>query len=276
MYLSFRVRLKNFLKSLIELLPQGQDYLLARTLDEHGVGYRGCFGSFEEALSSRRMLVEYDALNANKKNTIETEDEPLDTWFKSADYAVVYWLNRLMREECRVTELGGSLGHFYYSSKPYLPLGNVCSWQIAELPEAVKLGRQIAEKRRESNLSFQVSERLDQTQEADIFLTAGTIQYMEMDIGDIVRALPKLPQHVILHNLPVHSEHDYWTIQNLKTCEVPYRVYREQSVLELLQSAGYQLVDQWSKAREINIPFNRDYDVTRYAGYYFRLENSND
>lgn len=271
---SFKVRLKRFLKSLIRLFPGGDDYLLGVEVDEYGLRYRGVYRSFDEAHSARRNVNEYDVINAGKNEKVESGDEKLDTWFSKDDYPLVYWLHCILNENSKVLELGGSLGHFFYSSKPYLPIAQQLPWQIAELPGAVKLGAKIAESRAVSTLSFIDSQELGEADAANVFMTAGTIQYIESTLPQLVASLKQKPEHVIVHQLPVHDSQSFWTLQDLQRCEVPYQIYSHEQLVATMSEQGYAMVDTWYKDRTIRIPRHSAHTVNRYAGYYFKLQEA--
>jgi putative methyltransferase (TIGR04325 family) len=142
-------------------------------------------------------------------------------------------------------------------------------WTIAELPEAVKLGASIARERGEQRLTFLDSGHLSAAEPAGVFMTAGTLQYMEAPLWTILPTLAKLPPHVLVHNLPVHKTRSYWTLQQLSLCEVPYRIYSHTELVEQMANLGYRQVDTWNSPRAIEIPFHREIEVEGYLGFYF-------
>lgn len=271
---SLASRIKILLKALIRLFPAGHNWLLKREVDGYGIKYRGVFESYSIADQSKRSDTPYDDLNRGKSERLDSGDEDLDSWFSKDDYALVYWLQRLMTEQTRVLELGGSLGHFFYSAQKYLPLASTLPWQIAELPEAVKLGSTIASARKQYNLSFIDSASLGLAQTSDVFVTSGTIQYIESDLPHLLSTLKRKPNHVLVHQLPIHETHDYWTLQDLQQCEVPYRVYCAASLIAGMTEMGYTLRDQWYKDRRVCIPHHPELQVDKYAGFYFSLEEA--
>lgn len=259
------------LLALVGVMPYGRDVYLRMTKNRRGINYRGVFSSYEQALQrvSRRRTGTYDIVNANKAIHVDQEKKSLDDWFHSSDYPVLYWLAKSLASESMVLELGGSVGHFFYSIQRYFSIPAGVTWTIAELPEAVKLGREIAGERGENRLSFVVTDEIEAAGRASVFLTAGTLQYMREHLCEVLGRLDSLPEHVLVHNLPTHSERSFWTLQDLGLCEVPYRVYARTELLEAMQGCGYELKAQWSKPRTIEIPFHRGLTIEGYLGYYF-------
>lgn len=240
------------------------------------ISYRGCFATRQEAAAAIRpeAVSQYDIVNKKKAENVQQEEQKLDSYFKDADYPLFFWLSRCLAEECRVLELGGSLGHCYYTSQRFQMLPPQVRWVVAELPEAVALGKQLAEKRKQKALSFITSDSqsLAGTGPADIFVSAGTLQYMEQELWQILDGLAGLPQQVLVHHLPVHRDRDFWTLQKLELCEVPYHVYSRRALLREMESRGYQLIKEWHYPRYIEIPFHRSATAIQgYQGYYFSL-----
>jgi putative methyltransferase (TIGR04325 family) len=263
--------LKHRAKALLELMPAGRDVYLLIAKRRIGISYRGVF---QDAVTARNAIPpakknDYDVINRRKAENEAQEKERLENWFHTEDYPLLFWLSRLLHEPSSVLELGGSVGHFFYSMQRYYPCGAGIRWTIAELPEAVKLGRKLAVERGETHLSFVESNEIARQPAADIFLTAGTVQYMETPLPELLQSLTTLPSHVLVHNLPTHADRSYWTLQQLPLCEVAYRIYSRRDLVAGMQALGYSLVADWNKARTVEIPFHRDLEVEGYCGFYF-------
>ncbi len=267
--------LKSRTSRAVELLPYGRDITLHLTRNRRGISYSGVFNTWEEAsrAASERKSSEYDVINANKAKNSESEKQSLDTWFHEGDYPLLYWLSRIIDERCTVLDLGGSIGHFFYSIQSKLELPKTLKYIIAELPAAVTYGAEIARERKEDRLSFVDSGDLSPVPELDVFLSAGALQYIPRRFPQILEELRTLPKHVLLHNLPVHAGREFFTIQNLGLCEVSYRIYSEGVLCKEMEALGYTLIAKWIKDRTIEIPFHRDLVISGYAGFYFRRDS---
>lgn len=270
--------MKNWIKRLLaplsELIPFGRGLYIKYIDSGASMSYRGVFSSFHEASQAvcQGGQAEYDILNRNKVEKVKQGLEDLDNWFQVEDYPFLFWVSQLVQRSNQLLELGGSLGHFYYSSQRYTSYAVDFNWTIAELPEAVALGKQIASQRNETRLNFIESSGLDDAPAVDLLITAGTIQYMPDDFSTILTSLKKLPRHVLVHRLPVLEGNSCWTLQNLVLCEVPYRLYGEQALFNGLRRLGYKIVAGWEHPRLVNIPFHSKHQVKKYIGFYCCLD----
>jgi putative methyltransferase (TIGR04325 family) len=263
--------IKSKLKNLIELLPRGKDLYLHLFRNRLEISYRGVFPNYQECLAHADAdLHEYDVVNQNKANAQKEEEEILDNYFRYYDYPVLFWLEKALAETPRVLEIGGSVGHFYYSSKKFISHPQNLLWIIAELPEAVSLGRKIAEKRQEKPLQFLESNRIDHNLEVDCIVAGGSLQYMETEVKEMLKSLRQLPKHLLFNSLPTTAEKSFWTLQNLEICEVPYRVFSPKDLISDLSALGYSLIDEWHRPRKLEIPFHPEAKVDYYSGYYFK------
>lgn len=270
---SIKQKVKQKALNLIDLLPFGRDFYISILKDRIGLTYRGYYKDYQSARRPITMYKKnhYDIINSNKVSNIEREKQSLDNWFHDTDYPLLFWLSKLLRENDIVMELGGSAGHFFYSMQKFNPCPKNVKWIIAELPEAVTLGKEIANERQEKKLFFIESKDIHKAEQIDIFMTAGTLQYMSESLEKILIKLKKLPKHVIVHNLPSHKNRNFWTLQNLKQCEVPYQIYSREVLIIKMKSLGYNLIDEWKNDRKIEIPFHRSIKIEGYLGYYFKL-----
>lgn len=264
------------LMGLVRVLPRGEDLYLLMTKNRVAISYRGVFPDRASAQSVASERDHYDLINARKADEKAEHEAVLDDWVQYQDYPALFWLGRVVdehEEELRVLELGGSLGNLFYSAEKFVSYPPQTQWCVAELPEAVALGSEIARGRGETRLSFADSADIAQQPRADVFVTAGTVQYMETSLPEILQSLRELPSHVIVHMLPNHDTEDFWTLQDLRTCEVPYHIHSKSGLREAIAALGYREVDHWDFDREVLIPFHLDKKVDHYSGYYFALDS---
>lgn len=262
----------------IELLPFGHDLYLQLARKRLGISYRGVFSSYQQAHASAQTQLspEYDVINKTKGKNLENELPVLDKRVLDIDYPLLFWLSQIMQPSDRILELGGSIGQGFYSFEKYFPYPDNIRWVIAELPAAVDAGFQISKQRSETRLEFVDSKQINTTDKADIFITAGTLQYMEPSAASIITTLKGLPAHVLIHNLPVHKTEKFWTLQYLEVCEVPYFINSLEGIVGEMETAGYQLIDTWKNPRNVEIPYHLDKCIKGYFGFYFRKLRSNE
>jgi putative methyltransferase (TIGR04325 family) len=236
--------------------------------------YRGLYGSYSEALeaSKENERHDYDAMNEVRSKDTAKEHARLEKWFHDHDYPALYWLSQVLNQHHRVLEFGGSIGQFYYSIKRYLEMPENLQWTILELPAAAKLGALLASERNEQSLRFMESGDWQGVPECEIFFSSGTLQYVETRVAELIGKLPNKPLHVILHHSPLTEDIEYWTLQRLKLCELPYKIASHTQLLGDMDALDYDLIAHWKDKRQLEIPFHRDVQLEGYSGYYFRLK----
>lgn len=265
---------KDRIVNAIEILPYGRDLYLMLTGSRAGLCYRGRFDVISQAQAAidKNKNSHYDVINNKKSKNEDREKNSIERYIDDHDYPLLFWLAQILSEGDVILELGGSIGHFFYRIQKYIELPREMRWTIAELPEAVALGQKLAEERQETRLKFVDSTEISNTPPVRIFLTAGTLQYMDLELPKLLASLPERPPHVLSHTLPVHQNKSYMTLQNLNICEVPYRIYSRAALENGMRDLGYTLKASWTHKREVEIPFHRDLRIDGYCGHYFVLE----
>ncbi len=248
----------------------GRDIYLHLARERLGISYRAVYASREEALAAaNKKNSEYDVVNRNKAGNQAEEEGGLEKLLRHYDYPLLFWLSQLLPHNPQLLELGGSIGHLYFTSKKYMQHPDALRWTIAELPEAVKLGNTIAQQRDETQLRFIESSLIGSAEPADIFVTAGTLQYMQQDMKELLEELTSPPTHVLINYTPIHADQTGWTLQNLGVCEVPYRIFSKQALYADMQTLGYTLVTDWESQRVLEIPFHSELNLRAYSGCLF-------
>lgn len=264
--------LKKRIINSLELLPYGHDLYLQLARKRLGITYRRVFRSFQEAQSQseRTLANEYDEINQRKGEHLEEELPQLENRVLDIDYPLLFWLSRVMSPSDHILELGGSIGQGFYSFEHYFPYPPDIRWTIAELDAAVEAGSRLAKQRNETRLQFVTSANIVTTDHANVFMTAGTLQYMDTTVPEIISQLAGLPDHIIIHNLPAHDSEDFWTLQYLDVCEVPYHIHSLNTLVPAIEALGYTLKDRWKNNRLIEIPYHPKHRVDAYVGFYFQ------
>ena len=191
-----------------------------------------------------------------------------------SDYPVLFWLQKLLSESChRVFDIGGHIGVGYYGYQKYLHYPDSLQWRVSDVPAVAERGRQLAaEWDKAGKLSF--TSDLYEAANFDIVFASGSIQYLPMTTAELLRDLPRKPQHVLLNLLPLHPTETYFTVQNIGVAFCPYRIEALPQFIAAMRAAGYQLKDRWENLeKRCEIPFSpAGYSLDRYYGFYFTLE----
>jgi putative methyltransferase (TIGR04325 family) len=226
--------------------------------------FRGVYGSFYEAL---------EHAPAGKPAGYENEDDTAACAsvleeMNPADYAVLYWLARVLPQANGVFDLGGNMGVAFYAYRKFLDFLPGLRWTVCEIPSTVQAGRALAKQRGESQLFF-TDDRAGAA-EVDVFFSAGALQYIEEPLGEILAQLTRKPRHVLIHRVPMQEGERFVTLQNNGTWVTPYKVSNERELVEGVTKLGYELVNQWPTFRNLQVlqhPFDRN---AVYKGMYFR------
>jgi putative methyltransferase (TIGR04325 family) len=226
---------------------------------------RGVYGSFEEArrAAPRTKPVGYDAANAGDWYTDKLTGVQLE------DYPVLFWLRQAFDDSRSVFEIGGHVGVAYYGFSKVLEYPPDLTWTILDVPSVMEAGEEMAHQRGRTNLRFATTEARA-VEGADIVLAAGSLQYLEAGLADIITGLRQRPKHVLVNITPVYKGSAFVTVQNVGNVYCAYRVFNREQFIGSLQSIGYRLVDSWAKPRQFRVPGHADKCFDEYSGFYFR------
>jgi putative methyltransferase (TIGR04325 family) len=188
-----------------------------------------------------------------------------------SDYASMFWLSSLMREDLRILELGGNIGITYYSFGRVMTWPKGLTWRICDLPEINRAGTAIAQEKGITALSF--ADKIDEAEEADIFLSFGTLQYLETDLATILATMRKMPAHLIINRTPLTEGSAYVTLQHLGAVVCVYRIFNRNIFINSLSELGYRIVDGWeSPETSCHVRYHPETLVHPYSGLYLKLD----
>jgi putative methyltransferase (TIGR04325 family) len=189
--------------------------------------------------------------------------------FNPRDYPLVVWLAKAFEDGKTVFDFGGNVGLGYYAYKRFMRYPEGLRWVVCEVEEFCKAGRRVAEERGAKNLEF--TEDFAEAEGMDILVTCGTIQFLEDSFGKRVARLKRKPKHLLLHRSTMSDHPTFYTLENIGYSYCPYRVTNKQELFGELEGAGYELIDTWTDAKELKIPFHPKRMVKGYTGAYFKL-----
>lgn len=237
-------------------------------LSKWGEGYHhGSFSSFAEARAWLPKTKEFsfpDFVN-------EYIDERSHRIYPF-DYPVLFWLRQAFDEGATsVLDIGGSIGNQYYAYGKYLSYPTQLTWQVHELPAFIKVGQDLALKRKAPQLSF--SDQLDPDQlVADVWIAAGAVEFIEtLALDQLLAKACKRPRHVFLSKLPLYDGPPYVSTQNIGNGSfVPHHVFNRQQFIAAIEKAGYRLADSWAVPdRRFVVPGQPENCFDEYSGLYF-------
>lgn len=236
-----------------------------------GGACRGRFTSFAEALRSAppSRAIGYDSAPAAGMYR-----DRLDHVF-AADYPLLYWMQRVGRSTDQLIDFGGHVGVSHYAFGRYLGASMPARWTVCDVPAVVAAGTTLARERGARALAF-VSQ-LAEAGAADVFLAAGSLQYLEPDCAALLGELPTLPRVVLVNKLPTHPTHSFVTLQHIGVGYCPYRITARSALAALLLPLGYALQDEWTNPDlTCIVPFEDDAGPITYRGYCFTRAEATD
>jgi len=188
-----------------------------------------------------------------------------------SDYPVLFWLSRLLTEQCsRVFDIGGHIGVGYYAYQSYLQYPSALRWRVSDVPAVARRGSELAKTMDPSgHLSF--TSELNEADGFDILFASGSIQYLPLTLGQLLANLKSKPRYVLVNLLPLHAGETYFTVQNIGTAFCTYRVESHAAFVSGIVAAGYRLRDGWENLdKRCTIPFQAaHYSLDRYHGFCF-------
>lgn len=185
---------------------------------------------------------------------------------RERDYPILVHMQPLLRADTKILNLGGSLAKEYCSYRELIRIPDGVEWRVCEVPEVVAEGRKMLARGDYPGLSF--TSKIDG--EADIFLSCGALQYLEPTLPELLQTLDRLPSHVFISRVPMQSRVDrYYTVQNIGSEAVPYRIDNEDRLVVEMGELGYRFVDGWRDTRELIVPYYPEGAVEGYVGFYF-------
>jgi putative methyltransferase (TIGR04325 family) len=227
--------------------------------------FRGVYADFRAAEAAvppdARIGYDHAALAGLYRHRLEKANQ--------SDYAVLFWLKGLIDEHSFVFDFGGHVGVAYHGWRSYLDYRPGLRWLVHDLPAIVKVGAELARERPSAGLAF--TSELGDARGCNIFLAAGSLQYVDQPLSAILAGLGGgLPRHVLVNKMPIYDGDSFVTVQSTGRSFHAYRIYNRAAFEADLTALGYRVVDHWSnREQHCEIPFTRGRDIDAYSGYYF-------
>jgi putative methyltransferase (TIGR04325 family) len=242
-----KAQLKNILKQIYWHLTKA-DYKHRFATNGYGLSL-GVFPTVAEAIQSapRTKTIGY--------NSVELAEEYAEmleagNWENSGrviaeyDYPVLMWLNLIFQdlgENISIFDFGGNVGVHFYAYQNYLKYPQNLRWQVCDLPEIVKAGAEIAQKRSIKALSFTSS--WEEILNLDIFIASGSIHYVDNFAQKLSQT--NKPKHLLINRLPLYDGDQFVTLQNGGKVFYPSYVFNKSNFIGDLEALGYEMVDIW-------------------------------
>ena len=226
--------------------------------------FRGVYRDFAEAEAAiprgRPVGYDNDAMGGMYRDRMHKPCE--------SDYAVLFWMRDLVQQTTRVFDFGGHVGVSWYGWREHLRFPPGLRWTVCDTPAIVREGETLARQRGADDLSF-TSDVAD-GHGADILLVAGSLQYVDLSIADLLARMGSFPRHLFVNKLPLYDGETFVTVQSTGRAFHPYRIENRDAFVAGVAALGYRAVDDWLNHEvSCRIPHTRGRDVEAYSGYYF-------
>ena len=267
-------KLKKLPKRTINRIPVVSDYYnYYWSFPRRITAYRGVYNTFSEALeslpSSSRISHNQADIHENSAIAELTSCRKLGK-LDSIDTPLIPWLKLAFNDSSTVFDLGGNVGVSYYAFKQHLYFPENLRWTVCEVPEIAKAGEKIAEENNSLELSF--TTEFTEADGTDIFLSCGTLQYIEPSLSELLTQLKKKPKHLLINYVPFYDGEPFVTLQNIGYAYSPYKIQNKTEFINSLVSLGYEYVAGWASVRICSIPFHKDRTVREYSGFYLKAK----
>lgn len=162
------------------------------------------------------------------------------------DYPVVFWLDRLIREQGHLSLLdaGGHIGTKHHAFGPYLELEKV-DWKVWDLPALLRAGRKAQEDGIVSK-DIDFIARPGDAGKVDLLLASGLMQYLDISFTELLDQMAERPRWILLNKVATRPNDDLVTLQLIGLKRVPYQMRHKGRFEAELKKAGYEIRDDWS------------------------------
>jgi len=231
--------------------------------------FRGVYGSFAEA---ERAIPAGERIGYDHVELVTLYRHRIEKACQS-DYGPLYWLRGIVDPHTFIFDLGGHVGVSYYGWSRYLGYPPGLRWLVYDLPAIVRGGVELASQRESSGLAF--TSNLEDGRDCNVFLAAGSLQYLDISLPAIFAAVGCRPKHLIVNKVPLYDGKTFVTVQSTGRAFHPYRIFNRDEFVSGITALGYRAVDDWvNREQHCEIPFSRGRDIDAYSGYYFVLSDS--
>lgn len=231
--------------------------------------YRGVYSSFSEATASIPTTRPTGYDNSTSAELYRDRTRRVFLY----DYPMMLWLSRLFSSgRSSVFDLGGHIGIAYYAYQRCIDYPDTLRWQVSDVPGVNAAGVAWAETHDSRNRLTFTANPAD-ADGTDILFAAGSLQYLDYTLADLLGSLRNPPAHLLLNSVPIHMSTSYFTVQNMGVTCCPYRITSEREFMDGLKALGYRLHDRWENPdRRCLIPFHPAHSLDRYYGFHFSRE----
>lgn len=188
------------------------------------------------------------------------------TW----DYPTIFWMaDAFLNGMTTVFDLGGHVGIKYYAFRRVIAYPEHLRWTVSDVPTVAAAGEALAVERQCSH-QLKFCNDLAGANGVDILLLSGSLQYLPVEMSEILSPLTRKPRRVILNITAAHAKRTTYTLNSIGCAVCPYRVQLSDEIISGIRQQGYRRRDIWrNDGKPIKIPFVDGGDEAFYFGCCF-------
>jgi putative methyltransferase (TIGR04325 family) len=265
-----QIRLAGKVVRGIARVPGGQSFLdtleripLTRSALETVLAYQRPFKTLheaEESMAKYRGGGHVDPTNMQHLLFMSQSARP-------SDYAALFHLQQILPRVRRIFDLGGNVGNLYYCYAKYLKDMEDISWVVMDLPDNIARGKELAEQRGASQLSF--TDSWKDADGCDLLIASGCLHYFERPLSKMLEELEKRPNYILINRTPLTEGLSVATVQDNGAYRTACVLHNLQDLKGGLQQIGYDIDDQWRAAElSLDIPAHPEHRIPSYSGMF--------
>jgi putative methyltransferase (TIGR04325 family) len=169
-------------------------------------------------------------------------------------YAVLMWLNKLIKPGTRIIDVGGATGIVYWLYRRYFTLPEGVTWVVIDMPAVVEHGRSQTKTADQAQLMFQTE--IGPTGPDDILMALGSLQYMAPSQFQLFVTAAAGCRTVIVNKIALVDKAEFWTVQYLGTSRATYWIANRAAFFAAFAAIGFKCVETWPVPEiSVGIPF---------------------
>ncbi|MFM0504634.1 methyltransferase, TIGR04325 family [Paraburkholderia caffeinilytica] len=223
------------------------------------LGYRRSFSTLDEA---ERAVRPYAKGGHENPSRLE-----LSRIAKPSDYAAFYYLRDRIPYIKRIFDMGGSVGNLCYCYSDYLPLGTDAIWTVYDLPENVRLGREMASDRNARNLQF--TDDPQKADGADLLIVSGALHYFDKPLPEFIENIKQRPKYILINRTPLTEGPEFAVVQDAGNIRVACKLYNRSKLIADFKRMGYGVLGEWHAAElRLTVLDRPSSSVSAYTGLW--------
>jgi len=238
---------------------------IARQAVRFAIGFRGPFATLAEAMAAIRGLEGSGHSNPNYRDVhlaLAEKTQP-------SDYPALFHVRSVLPQIRRVFDVGGSIGNVFYCYARYLDFPTDLTWTVHDLPQALRMGEELARVRDEGRLRF--AEQLAEADGTDLLLATGSLHYFDRPLPELIAGFVTRPRYILINRTPLTDGPTCATVQDGGAWLLACMLYNRDQLVQGLEALDYEIIDSWQVPEaSVIIPGYPEQSAPAYSGLFLR------